>query len=209
MKKVLIAATILVGAMAVQAMAANKLVVKNAGGSADVMVMTDGGKLGVNAPVPLYPVDVATVGAVSSSALHFMSTGADSGGWLTAVGGNNFFISSGAVYDNGQWIQKDASGKSVFFGSGAVGFRAFLNQGNAVGVAHTSQLQAMLLDYAGNMELAGQLRLNVNTTPAAQPACDATKRGYLWFTQSATGVKDALQVCAKDASNAYAWRTLY
>lgn len=43
----------------------------------------------------------------------------------------------------------------------------------------------------------------------SQSVCDTTRRGMLWFTQGATNVKDTLQVCAKDASNAYQWRTLY
>jgi hypothetical protein len=42
-----------------------------------------------------------------------------------------------------------------------------------------------------------------------QPACGAGVRGRQWFVAGATGVKDSLAVCAKDASNAYAWRTLY
>lgn len=43
----------------------------------------------------------------------------------------------------------------------------------------------------------------------AQPACGVGVRGRQWFVAGATGVKDSLSVCAKDASNAYAWRTLY
>ena len=43
----------------------------------------------------------------------------------------------------------------------------------------------------------------------AQPACAATVRGRLWFVAGATGAKDGLSVCAKDATNAYAWRTIY
>ncbi|MBZ5678333.1 MAG: hypothetical protein LAP61_29190 [Acidobacteriia bacterium] len=42
-----------------------------------------------------------------------------------------------------------------------------------------------------------------------QPACGATVRGRPWFVAGALGVKDTLSVCAKDASNTYAWRTLY
>jgi len=42
-----------------------------------------------------------------------------------------------------------------------------------------------------------------------QPACGAAVRGRQWFVAGTTGVKDSLTVCAKDASNAYAWRTLY
>jgi hypothetical protein len=43
----------------------------------------------------------------------------------------------------------------------------------------------------------------------AQPVCAAATGGFMWYTQGATGVKDTVQVCAKDATNTYAWRTLY
>jgi hypothetical protein len=52
----------------------------------------------------------------------------------------------------------------------------------------------------------GGVRLN---TATAKPACDANSRGTFWFTQGGTGTKDAAEVCAKDGSDAYAWRTLY
>ena len=42
-----------------------------------------------------------------------------------------------------------------------------------------------------------------------QPTCAFAVRGRQWFVAGATGVKDSLSVCAKDASNAYAWRALY
>jgi hypothetical protein len=56
------------------------------------------------------------------------------------------------------------------------------------------------------LDVNGGVRLN---TATAKPACDATTRGTFWFTQAAVGIKDSAEVCAKDASNAYAWRTLY
>jgi len=43
----------------------------------------------------------------------------------------------------------------------------------------------------------------------AQPACGIAVRGRQWFVAGSTGLKDSLSVCAKDASGAYAWRTLY
>jgi hypothetical protein len=43
----------------------------------------------------------------------------------------------------------------------------------------------------------------------ALPACGTAVRGRLWFVAGATGVKDSLSVCAKDATNAYLWRPLY
>lgn len=44
---------------------------------------------------------------------------------------------------------------------------------------------------------------------ASLPACDASQRGRQWFVLGEAGVKDSLAVCAKDASDAYAWRVLY
>jgi hypothetical protein len=34
-------------------------------------------------------------------------------------------------------------------------------------------------------------------------------RGQFQYTSGAAGVKDIVQVCAKDASDAYAWRPIY
>lgn len=171
---------------------------------------TSGGLAGVNIAAPLYPMDVAVPGGALKSTLHFSAAGADSGGWLTSVAGNNFFISSGAVYDGtaGGWIQKDTSGKSVFFGSGAAGFRAYLNQGATVGGLVTAN-QVMLVDYSGNLIMNGGIQANSAGTAVAQPDCDSTKRGMFWNVQGAAGVKDTLQVCTKDAVDAYAWRTLW
>ena len=42
-----------------------------------------------------------------------------------------------------------------------------------------------------------------------QPTCGTGVRGRLWFVAGGTGTKDTLSVCAKDATNAYAWRSLY
>jgi hypothetical protein len=46
-------------------------------------------------------------------------------------------------------------------------------------------------------------------TAATQPACSASQRGRFWQTLGGTGVKDTVTVCAKDASDAYAWRSIY
>jgi hypothetical protein len=43
----------------------------------------------------------------------------------------------------------------------------------------------------------------------SQPTCSVSLRGRLWFSTGVAGSKDSLTVCAKDAADAYAWRTLY
>ena len=47
------------------------------------------------------------------------------------------------------------------------------------------------------------------TVQPAAPSCSASTRGRFWLMNSASGIKDQLAVCAKDASNAYNWRVLY
>lgn len=128
---ILAAAAVL--ALAVPAMAADKLIVKNAAGTSNVFTVQDGGNVGFNYATPRYAADVVSVGSVNTSQLHFSLTGADSGGYITSVAENNFFISSGAVFKAGVWTQTSADGKSVFFGSGAAGFTAYLNQGATLG----------------------------------------------------------------------------
>lgn len=47
------------------------------------------------------------------------------------------------------------------------------------------------------------------TNSAGRPACDTTQRARLWHILGGTGVKDEVAVCAKDASDQFAWRVLY
>ena len=54
--------------------------------------------------------------------------------------------------------------------------------------------------------LSGNVQLS---SSGGAPACDATTRGTFWMVAGASGVQDSVSVCAKDASDAYAWRTLY
>ena len=44
---------------------------------------------------------------------------------------------------------------------------------------------------------------------AAAPTCDASHRGIFWYVPGGAGVKDVVEVCAKDAADAYAWRSIY
>ncbi len=56
------------------------------------------------------------------------------------------------------------------------------------------------------LEVNGGVKLN---TATAKPTCSSTTRGTFWVVQSGAGVKDTVEVCAKDAGDAYAWRTIY
>ncbi len=49
----------------------------------------------------------------------------------------------------------------------------------------------------------------VSALTGTQPACSSSLRGRIWTVFGATGAKDSVTVCAKDATNAYAWRVIY
>lgn len=42
-----------------------------------------------------------------------------------------------------------------------------------------------------------------------KPTCDATTRGAIWYDAGGAGVLDTLEVCRKDAGDAYAWVSLF
>jgi prepilin-type N-terminal cleavage/methylation domain-containing protein len=69
--------------------------------------------------------------------------------------------------------------------------------GTNVGVNAASPQQAL--------EVNGGVRLN---TAIAQPTCNSSARGTLWFTESAPGANDALQICAENTSSTYPWLTV-
>jgi hypothetical protein len=48
-----------------------------------------------------------------------------------------------------------------------------------------------------------------NPNGVSKPTCNSGNRGTFWQVFSGAGVKDTVEVCAKDAGDAYAWRTIY
>lgn len=80
-----------------------------------------------------------------------------------------------------------------------------------------NQIPNFLMTKSGNVGIStadpsAKLQVNggIRILPEeSRPSCNASQRGMFWFTQGATGVKDSAQVCAKDASDNYGWRTIY
>jgi trimeric autotransporter adhesin len=108
------------------------------------------GSLGIGI-LPSYGVDVSA-GGISKSQLHFSLDGTDTGGWITAVGENNFWLSSGAVWDQvaDGWVQKSSDEKAVMVGSGAAGYRVNTRSGCPVGTV-CAPTTRMTIDYNGNV----------------------------------------------------------
>ena len=101
-------------------------------------------------------VNVAANG-VAKSQLHFSQSGADVGGWLTTVLDNNFFVSSGAMYDGslGGWIQKSPDGNAVMAGSDGVGYRVLTHTGGVVGTSFTPTAR-LHIDYRSEERRVGK-----------------------------------------------------
>lgn len=49
----------------------------------------------------------------------------------------------------------------------------------------------------------------VKQSTSAAPTCNAAARGIIWHFFADTGSKDTVEICAKDDTDAYSWRTLY
>lgn len=50
---------------------------------------------------------------------------------------------------------------------------------------------------------------HLNLETGTRPTCNAAERGTFWYVAGAAGVKDTVEVCTKDAADAYAWRVIY
>jgi hypothetical protein len=86
-----------------------------------------------------------------------------------------------------------------------------------IAVAATGEIQIStapgatthVVDFRTDGRAYFQAGVTVNESGASRPTCASTVRGMFWVTRSSAGVKDAVEVCAKDAADAYGWRTIY
>jgi hypothetical protein len=110
----------------------------------------------------------------------------------------NAAIWSSTNNSGGIRVRGDSTGTYAYI-TGGSGTSLALNPtvGN-VGIGTTSPGE--------KLEVNGGVRLN---TVTAKPTCDSSHRGTFWSTQGGAGVKDNVEVCAKDGTDAYAWRTIY
>ena len=160
-------------------------------------IYDDGVDVGVNANFnvvrvagaddPAYTVDVSNHG-VSRSALHFSLSGTDTGGWITSVADNNFWLSSGAMWDNaaGGWVQKSPDMLAVMAGSGPAGYRVITRSGCAVGTVCPATTR-MRIDYNG------YVGFGVVPTHPLHLAGGAYSDGAAWFNGSSREYKENIR----------------
>jgi hypothetical protein len=137
---------------------------------------------------------------VGRSQLHFSHAGTDVGGWLTSVGDNNFFMSSGARFEAGSWIQRAPDGNAVIAGSSGTGYKIFTSTGVGVGGVASGLLTRFHVDYSG------QIGLNTYVVPGIAIATGTgayLSAGGVWTNASSRALKeDIRKLSAKDAQRA-------
>lgn len=131
------------------------------------------------------------------------------------AGNTEYFTASWNQVANQVWLQ------TVKTGTGSL--RVLTLNGTGVNIAASGQAQwsvdtLRLYPVADNSETIGRdafrpsivftYKLSIKDG-GAKPTCAVGERGSFWIDEGGAGVKDTVEVCAKDAGDAYAWRTLY
>lgn len=234
-KKLVLAVALSVAALApLHAFAANKLIVKDAAGTTDKFVVTDGGYVGIGTNAPTNPINVKAGGTSGATTLFLHNTGNSPTNRYDSPGMVFFRNNISSVNDG---LPQNADRLGFFsFGATAGGGNRYsaavssYADGIWTTTAYPSYLtfetttppttyatEKMRVTSSGNigigatapaqkLEVNGGVRLNTGT---AKPACDANSRGTLWFAKGGTGVADTMEVCAKQADENYVWKALF
>lgn len=172
------------------------------------------GNVGIGNANPAYALDVlgtVRIAQTGTAGFSVKNNSATFGDVLSVGGvGNPTFIANWTVagvqddvtkpswginmqVNNDQMVfQRAPAGSNTF-----VQYMAIKSTGN-VGFGTTTPTQ--------RIEVNGGMRLN---TVTAKPTCDTNARGTFWLTRSGTGVMDVLEVCVKDAAEAYVWKAVW
>lgn len=158
-----------------------------------------------------FPLNVTNGGGNSNRGTQ-AKFGSDT--YVSNFGGATYLTALSELSNSGVWTARgttaagigvnDTNGIVFNINSGLVSGNTFSPTARAT--LTTTGLGIGVAAPATALEVNGGARLN---TVTAQPACAVGIRGTFWATQGAAGVKDTVQVCAKDAADAYAWRVIY
>lgn len=97
----------------------------------------------------------------------------------------------------------------LFYNTGGTPARIWNDSSNNMRFVPGTTNNAIFRDPTDSTSTGNIVGGTLELTGIAQPSCSASNPGTFWYSGHATGVKDSVAVCAADASNAYAWRTIY
>lgn len=177
-------------------------------------------------------INAKSGGGTTTATFNFAKYSSYQGGVLTkqlrVINGSNTspglsFV--GNSFDGFYWLSNGAivyssfASPTIAFSSGIVvgsatkycwgsSTSAASNQTGNLGDIGLNRLEAGILnifqcDAAGT---GGAIKLG---DPGTRPTCDLAHRGTIFSDEGASLTKDAVAVCAKDASDIYAWRVIY
>lgn len=136
----------------------------------------------------------------------FLAVGTGNGG----LGTRNIFV--GRVNSGGNWgglaDTQLASSGVLTHKDGSFGWSGGTSAENSTDTG-LQRYQSGIVRATTGSTLGGGIAVGDTAANSPQPTCDSTSRGTFWSIFGGAGVKDAVQVCAKDAGDAYAWRSIF
>jgi len=128
------------------------------------------------------------------------------GSFNAAIGANAGSFNVSGNYNTYVGYGTNPSGSTSLSNTTVIGANATVTASNSIILGNNANVGIGTAAPTQKLEInGGGMMLN---TATAQPACGSSTRGLFWVGQGASGVEDSIQACAKDASNAYAWRNL-
>ncbi|QWV92465.1 hypothetical protein KP004_14815 [Geomonas oryzisoli] len=172
------------------------------------------GSVGIGTSTPAYTLDVAgqiRIAQAGVAGFTIKNTAASFSNAMTVGGvGNPLYLANWSLTGVQDDVTKPSWGiglqinndQLVFqrapAGSNTLATQMVIKNTGNVGFGTTTPTQ--------RVEVNGGLRLN---TVTAKPTCDTNARGTFWLTRNGTGVMDTLEVCIKDATEAYVWKPVW
>lgn len=207
---------------AMSCFAADKLIVKDSTGATNQFIVTDTGqasqmgRAGIGTLTPSFGLDlrgaqypdncIKAEGTAASQGAGFLAyivrpsafpVATDRLGFFlfgTLTGGVPYHAAGVSAVADGNWSSTSIPAYFTF---------------QTTPTGSTTRYDRLKIGSDGNTSVYGGVQFAKNSGSPTQQACSATTRGTLWYTQGAAGVKDSVQICTKDAADAYAWRTLW
>ena len=114
-----------------------------------------------------------------------------------------------AIDNNGSLKFGTAAGLAKLIGASAGNVYVQIDDINGVnGYNNGHQFSLTGAGFGNNTSMYCGTTFQLGTQGGARPAADVNSRGKLWYSRSAGGAADTLEVCLKSAADTYSWKTI-